>query len=430
MSTFTMIFLGALAMSMGVRLWLARRHQTHVRQHRPQVPAAFRDKITPDNHQRAADYTVAKTRLEMIEIVLSAALLLLWTLGGGLAWLDAGWRSLQFSPLITGVGVLLSVFVLGQIFDLPLSVYHTFVLEQRFGFNRTTPALFLGDLFKQGVLLMVLGMPLAGLVLWLLESGGDLWWLYVWAAWMGLMLLMMWAYPALIAPLFNRFTPLQDGELRQRVLALLQKNGFASSPSANQAANQASGQGIFVMDGSRRSGHGNAYFTGLGANKRIVFYDTLLNSLTPNEIEAVLAHELGHFKRRHIHKRIAATAIMTLAGLALLGGLMAQPWFYTGLGVSQPSSYMALVLFLLVLPVFTFFMQPMSAYLMRKHEFEADDFAATQTNPADLVQALVKLYKENAATLTPDPLYSAYHDSHPPAPVRIAHLSAKLKGSL
>ncbi len=414
MPTFTIIFLCALVMSMGVRLWLARRHQTHVQNHRQQVPAVFRDKITLDNHQRAADYTVAKTRLEMVDIFIGAGLLLIWTLGGGLAWLDAHWHGLQLAPLATGVGVLLSVFVLGHILELPMSAYHTFVLEQRFGFNRTTPTLFLGDTFKQGALLIVLGVPLAGLVLWLLESSGEWWWLYTWAVWMGFMLLMMWAYPALIAPLFNRFTPLQDGELRQRVLVLLQKNGFTA------------GQDIFVMDGSRRSGHGNAYFTGLGANKRIVFYDTLINSLTPDEIEAVLAHELGHFKRHHIHKRIAATAIMTLIGLALLGWLMIQPWFYTGLGVTQPSSYMALVLFLLVLPVFTFFMQPIQSGVMRKHEFEADDFAATQTNPADLVQALVKLYKENAATLTPDPLYSAYHDSHPPAPVRIANLSAKL----
>ena len=414
MPTFTIIFLCALVMSMGVRLWLARRHQTHVQNHRQQVPAVFRDKITLDNHQRAADYTVAKTRLEMVDIFIGAGLLLIWTLGGGLAWLDAHWHGLQLAPLATGVGVLLSVFVLGHILELPMSAYHTFVLEQRFGFNRTTPTLFLGDTFKHGALLIVLGVPLAGLVLWLLESSGEWWWLYTWAVWMGFMLLMMWAYPALIAPLFNRFTPLQDGELRQRVLVLLQKNGFTA------------GQDIFVMDGSRRSGHGNAYFTGLGANKRIVFYDTLINSLTPDEIEAVLAHELGHFKRHHIHKRIAATAIMTLIGLALLGWLMIQPWLYTGLGVTQPSSYMALVLFLLVLPVFTFFMQPLSAYVMRKHEFEADDFAATQTNPADLVQALVKLYKENAATLTPDPLYSAYHDSHPPAPVRIANLSVKL----
>lgn len=418
MSLFTIVFLSALAMSMGTRLWLARRHQVHVQSHRQHVPVAFRDKITAENHQRAADYTVAKTRLEMIDIFISAALLLLWTLGGGLAWLDASWRGLQFAPLVTGVGVLLSVLLLGQLLDLPLSAYHTFTLEQRFGFNRTTPALFLGDIFRQGGLLIVVGAPLAGLILWLLESSGGWWWLTTWAAWMGFMLLMMWAYPALIAPLFNRFTPLQDGELRQRVVALLEKNGFSSKSSW--------GQSIFVMDGSRRSGHGNAYFTGLGANKRIVFYDTLLNSLTPDEIEAVLAHELGHFKRHHIHKRIAATAVMTLISLALLGWLMTQSWFYTSLGVTQPSSYIALVLFLLVLPVFTFFIQPLSAYLMRKHEFEADDFAATQTNPADLVQALVKLYKENAATLTPDPLYSAYHDSHPPAPVRIANLSAKL----
>ena len=416
MPTFTIIFLGALAMSMGTRLWLARRHQVHVQSHRQQVPVAFRDKITAENHQRAADYTVAKTRLEMIDIFISAALLLIWTLGGGLAWLDESWRGLQLAPLVTGVGVLLSVLLIGQLLELPLSAYHTFKLEQRFGFNRTTPTLFLGDIFKQAVLLIVLGAPLAALILWLLDSSGGWWWLTTWAAWMGFMLLMMWAYPALIAPLFNRFTPLQDGELRQRVMALLQKNGFTA------------GQGIFVMDGSRRSGHGNAYFTGLGANKRIVFYDTLLNSLTPDEIEAVLAHELGHFKRRHIHKRIAATAVMTLISLAVLGWLMTQPWFYTSLGVTQASSYIALVLFLLVLPVFTFFAQPLSAYLMRKHEFEADDFAATQTNPADLVQALVKLYKENAATLTPDQLYSAYHDSHPPAPGRIANLSAKLGG--
>ncbi len=416
MPVFTIIFISALIISMSVRLWLARRHQVHVQNHRQHVPEVFRDKVTHDNHQRAADYTIAKTRLEMLDIFISAALLLIWTLGGGLAWLDASWRDLQLSPLVTGVAVLLSVFVLGQLLELPLSIYHTFALEQRFGFNRTTPALFLGDTVKQGMLLIILGAPLASLVLWLLDSSGGWWWLTTWAAWMGFMLLIMWAYPALIAPLFNRFTPLQEGELRQRVLALLQKNGFTSS------------QGIFVMDGSRRSGHGNAYFTGLGTNKRIVFYDTLLNSLTPDEIEAVLAHELGHFKHHHIHKRIATTAIMTLAGLALLGWLMVQPWFYTGLGVTQPSSYIALILFLLVLPVFTFFMQPIQSHMMRKHEFEADDYAATQTNPTDLIRALVKLYKENAATLTPDPLYSAYHDSHPPAPVRIAHLSAKLGG--
>lgn len=412
-SSFTLIFLATLALSAGIRLWLAQRQRNHVLAHRNAPPAAFRDKIPASAHQRAADYTVAKIRLETLDIFIGAAVLLGWTLGGGLDLADSAWRNLELSPLATGVGVLLTVFIVSQLLDLPLSAYHTFGLEQRFGFNRTSPKIFISDLLKQGILLLALGAPLAWAVLWLLENAGALWWLYTWAVWMGFMLLMMWAYPAFIAPLFNKFQPLADEGLRDRVLALLSRNGFAS-------------QGIFVMDGSRRSGHGNAYFTGLGANKRIVFFDTLLDKLTSDEIEAVLAHELGHFKRRHIHKRILLTAALTLAGLAILGGLLAQPWFYSGLGVSQPSSYLGLILFLLVAPVFNFFMQPVMAWLMRKHEFEADDFAARQSDPQNLIRALVKLYEENAATLTPDPLYSAYHDSHPPAPVRIANLSAKL----
>lgn len=413
MTVFTLIFLVMLTLSAGIRLWLVHRQQTHVLTHRKHVPDAFLDKIPASAHQRAADYTVAKTRLETAEICISALLLVGWTLGGGLDLMDNVWRNLHLTPIATGVGVLISIFMLTQLLDLPMSVYQTFRLEQRFGFNHTTPRLFIIDLIKQSVLLLVLGAPLAWLVLWLLGNSGSLWWLYTWAVWMGFILLMMWAYPAVIAPLFNKFKPLQDGALRDRVLALLNRNGFAS-------------QGIFVMDGSRRSGHGNAYFTGLGTNKRIVFFDTLINALSADEIEAVLAHELGHFKRHHIHKRIALTAVAALAGLALLGWLLDQAWFYTGLGVTQPSPYMGLILFLLVTPVFNFFMQPVSAYFMRKHEFEADDFAAAQTDPNDLIRALVKLYKENAATLTPDPLYSAYHDSHPPAPVRIANLSAKL----
>ncbi|MGD8312649.1 MAG: M48 family metallopeptidase, partial [Gammaproteobacteria bacterium] len=296
---------------------------------------------------------------------------------------------------------------------LPFSLYHTFVVEQRFGFNRTSIATFLGDLLKQGLLLLAIGGPLIALALWIMQASGGLWWLYVWIVWMVFTLIMYWAYPAVIAPLFNKFSPLENDSLKQRIQALLDKCGFRS-------------RGIFVMDGSRRSGHGNAYFTGFGNNKRIVFFDTLLESLEPREIEAVLAHELGHFRLRHIQKRLLSSAVLSLGGLAILGWLAGESWFYHGLGVTRTSPWMALLLFMMVMPVFAFFLQPLMSWLSRRHEFEADAYAVRQSSGTDLIRALVKMYRENASTLTPDPLYSAFHDSHPPAPVRIAHISGNM----
>jgi STE24 endopeptidase len=414
MHSFTLLFLLMLALSLGVESWLAGRQARHVQTHRAALPEAFVGQISLQAHQKAADYTLGKLKLGRYERIYGALILLLFTLGGGLNLLDQLWQSLGLSALWLGVGFILSLLLISSLLELPFSLYRTFRLEQAFGFNRTTPTLFISDMFKQGLLLLVLGIPLIALVLWLMQSAGALWWLYVWLVWSGFTLLMLWAYPAFIAPLFNRFEPLKDEALRQRIDALLTRCGFTS-------------QGIFVMDGSRRSAHGNAYFSGTGNNKRIVFFDTLLESLNGDEIEAVLAHELGHFRRKHVRSRLIQMMLMSFLGLALLGWLIQQPWFFSALGVGEPSTHAALVLFLLVMPVFSFFIQPLMALSMRKHEFEADDFAAEQASADDLIRALVKLYKENASTLTPDPLYSAWHDSHPPAPVRIAHLSSRLK---
>ena len=391
---------------------LAVRHIRHVRGNRAAVPEAFRDRITLSAHQRAADYTAARTRAGLIEFLFGNLVLLGWTLAGGLQFLDTVWRTHAAPGIVLGTGFILSVILIASILDLPFAIYRTFVLEQRFGFNKTTPRLFVTDMLKQAMLLLVIGTPMIALVLWIMQAAGPLWWVYVWLTWLGFNLLMMWAYPAFIAPLFNKFRPLEDASLQQRIEALLDRNGFAS-------------QGVFVMDGSARSTHGNAYFTGMGTNKRIVFFDTLVNELSPEEIEAVLAHELGHFRCHHIRKRIAIMGLTFFAGLALLGWLINAPWFYSGLGVQTASTHMALTLFALIAPVFTFFLVPLFSYLSRRHEFEADDFAAAQAQTENLIQALVKLYRENANTLTPDPLYSAFHDSHPPAPIRIAHLSAR-----
>lgn len=412
MSAFSIVFVVAVIANLTLQAWLAHRHVSHVRTHRERVPSAFAAEIPLSAHRKAADYTVARTRFGVLELGIGLALLLVWTLGGGLDLLDRAWRVTDWPLLGIGVAVMVSAMAIMGLLDLPLSAYRTFVIEQRFGFNRATPAIFLSDAAKQGLLLVLIGSPLAALVLWLMANAGEYWWLYVWLTWMGFSLLMMWAYPAFIAPLFNKFRPLDNESLRSRIETLLERNGFSS-------------QGIFVMDGSTRSTHGNAYFTGLGANKRIVFFDTLLKELEPREIEAVLAHELGHFKRRHVVKLMAMMAAMSLAGLALLGYLIEQPWFYLGLGVSEPSLHTAMLLFLMVAPVFGSFLQPLMAKLSRKYEFEADAFAARQADARTLVQALVKLYKENANTLTPDPLFSAFHDSHPPAPVRIAHLQGQ-----
>ncbi len=410
-SVFTILFLIALGLYSAIQIWLSNRHLRHVAAHRSAVPDAFSDQIDLDAHQKAADYTLAKTSLERIEIIIGAVILLAWTLGGGLEWLDSVWSRIDLSTLWIGTGFLLSLFALLSIIDIPMSIYRTFVLEEKFGFNRTTVKTFITDQIKQFFLLIIIGAPLIATVLWLMENMGEFWWLWVWAVWTGFGLLMMWAYPAFIAPLFNKFNPLEEGSLKQRIQDLMTRCGFKSN-------------GIFIIDGSKRSGHGNAYFTGLGQNKRIVFFDTLIESLSTDEIEAVLAHELGHFKRKHIIKRIVSMAIFSLAGLAILGWLMTQDWFYTGLGVSTPSLHAALALFLIALPVFTFFLHPITSWVSRKHEFEADAYAAEVSSAKSLTDALVKLYEENANTLTPDPLYSAFHDSHPPAAVRIAHLAS------
>ena len=412
---FTTIFMAALAIHLFVRLWLSLRQTSMVLRHRDAVPTEFADHISLSEHQKAADYTLAGATFGRITLVFNALLLLGWTLAGGLNQLDQFWLSfslISLSPVQTGVAVLLSFMFLGSLLELPFSIYQTFVLENRFGFNRTTLATFIGDLAKEWLLLLVLGAPIIAVVLSLMNRSGDLWWLFVWIFWTGFSLLLMWAFPTFIAPLFNKFLPLEDTSLKARIENLLNRCGFKS-------------KGIFVMDGSRRSGHGNAYFTGLGNNKRIVFFDTLIQSLTPDEIEAVLAHELGHFARKHVFKRMAGMMIGSLAALALLGWLMKQPSFYQDLGVTIPSSYMALALFLMISPLFSVFLQPVLSYFSRKQEFEADDFAKQNARASDLVHALVKLYKENASTLTPDPLYSAFHDSHPPAPIRIAHLQAQ-----
>ena len=416
MNWISLIFLLALALSLAIQFWLDRRQITHVQRHRSAVPDAFRERIPLEAHQKAADYTITRLRMGVLELALGAVLLLIWTLGGGLQLLDNVWRDMALSPLLTGVLVIFSVLIISSLLELPFAIYRTFVIEQRFGFNRTSPGVFITDQIKHLLVLLILGVPLASLVLWLMQDADPLWWLYVWAVWMGFSLLMLWAWPAFIAPLFNKFAPLEDQVLKQRIEELLSRCGFKSN-------------GVFVMDGSKRSSHGNAYFSGLGTNKRIVFFDTLLKSLNPDEVEAVLAHELGHFKRRHIQKRIISMAVLSLAGLAILAWLMKLPEFYTGLGIAEPSTYMALILFMMVSPIFSLYLQPLLAHFSRKHEFEADDYAAQQSDAAILIQALVKLYEENASTLTPDPLYSAFHDSHPPAPVRVAHLSRKLAGS-
>lgn len=412
MNLFTTLFLISLSASIIVQWILVQRHINHIRSNRENVPEAFNDKIPVDAHHKAADYTQAKVKTGLAELIIGSLFLIIWTLGGGLQILDNWWRSFGFSDIWTGTGFILSVFAIMSIVDLPMSLYRTFKLEQSFGFNKMTPKIFIGDLLKNAVIGLLIGTPLLLLVLWIMESSGSYWWLYVWATWLSFSLIMMWAYPAFIAPIFNKFRPLDNEELRTRIENLLSRNGFKS-------------QGIFVMDGSTRSSHGNAYFTGLGANKRIVFFDTLIDELSYDEIEAVLAHELGHFKCNHIRKRISVLGGVFLAGLGILGWLINEAWFYNGLGVEQASTYMALVLFLIASPAFTFFLQPVFSFISRQHEFEADDFAASQAQTENLITALVSLYRENANTLTPDPMYSAFHDSHPPAPIRIAHLKSK-----
>ena len=412
MNAFTIIFLFAVVISYAVEYWLARRQCAYVLAHRDSVPVAFRDSITLEAHQKAADYTLAKAKLGEVDRAVSLAVLMLFTLGGGIDRVAEFWMGFEWPTILTGVTVILSTLLLIQLIDLPISIYMTFDLEDRFGFNRNTPKQYAKDHLLQMALGLAIGGPLLALILWVMGTVGPLWWVLAWAILQSFSILMSWAFPTLIAPLFNKFSPLEDATLRERIEALLGRCGFHS-------------KGIFVMDGSRRSGHGNAYFTGIGNNKRIVFFDTLVNSLSHEELEAVLAHELGHFKRKHVLKMLITSAVISLAGLGLLGWLMGQNWFYEGLGVSQQSNSTALLLFMLAMPSFTLFLQPTMAYFQRKFEFEADDFASVYARPRDLISALVKLYRDNASTLTPDPLYSAFHYSHPPAAIRIANLESK-----
>lgn len=414
MQQFSLLFVFALLISLLIQLWLSARQKKSVVSHRGAVPDDFAEHISLESHQKAADYTVAKLAPNKIELVYSSVLLLIWTLGGGLEWLDQLVRSYQLSSIYTGIIVILSMLFISSILDLPFTLYRTFSIEQRFGFNRTNAARFIKDMLLNVMLTLVLAVPLIAGILWLMQGASPFWWIYVWAFLFAFGLIVSFIYPTFIAPIFNKFSPLDDAGLRERIEKLMSRCGFSNN-------------GIFVMDGSKRSSHGNAYFTGLGKNKRIVFFDTLLNSLDQDEVEAVLAHELGHFKHHHIRKGLILNAVITLFSLAVLAWLIKQDVFYNALGVSQASTYMALILFSIITPLVSVYFQPAMSYFSRKHEFEADDFAAEQSKPQTLITALVKLYQDNANTLTPDPLYSAFHDSHPPAPVRIANLSSKIK---
>ena len=411
MTPFALTFLAVLTLATVLRLWLGVRHIGYVQAHRSAVPPQFAEEVSLEAHQRAADYTSAKTRVALAGVAVDTALVLWLTFGGGVQlfyetaalWLEG--------EIARGLALIALLSIVTTLVELPLGLYRTFRIEERFGFNKMTPALYWIDFAKSAALAAAFGLPLAACVLWLMQAAGEYWWLYAWLVWIVFNLFMLAIYPTWIAPLFNRFSPMQDAELRARVERLLARCGFKV-------------KGLMVMDGSRRSSHGNAYFTGFGNSKRIVFFDTLLTRLTPPEVEAVLAHELGHFRLRHVVKRIVWIFAASLAFLWLLDFLMHQDWFYAGLNVEARSTAVALVLFFLVLPSFTFLAQPVLSSYSRKHEFEADRYAAEYARAEDLVSALVKLYKDNASTLTPDPVHSAFYDSHPPAVARIARLQA------
>ena len=411
--TFTFLFILGLVLSVATRYYLAGRHMRHIAKHRHEVPTDFASKITLPEHHKAADYTMAKLRLGFIEIALSAAILIGFTLLGGLQYIHELTLDILGPGILQQITLLISISLITGIIDLPFSWYRQFTIEERFGFNRMTPALFFTDLIKGVLLGLAIGLPLLWVVLTLMTEAGEYWWVWTWFVWVAFNALMLWLFPTFIAPLFNKFKPLEDGPLKDRIENLLKRCDFTS-------------QGLFIMDGSKRSAHGNAYFTGMGKAKRIVFFDTLIERLSPEEIEAVLAHELGHFKRQHIRKRLIQSFALSFLVLALLGWISTKAWFYLSLGVMPDitghNAGLALALFSLVMPVFGFFLTPINSMGSRKHEYEADSFAAEKSSAKDLISALVKLYQDNAATLTPDPLYSKFYDSHPPAPLRIAHL--------
>ena len=412
----TLVFSAALVLGLLVKLYLSSRQIRHVARHRDAVPAAFAATISLASHQKAADYTLTKARFGLLELAFGTAVLLGWTLLGGLDTLNqalAGTRLADWGPLAQQLALVAGFGLISGALDLPFTLYSTFRIEERFGFNKMSFKLWLGDLLKSTLVGIVIGLPIVALILWLMGSAGRLWWLWAWAVWMGFNLLILVLYPTVIAPMFNKFKPLEDESLKARVTALMQRCGFAA-------------KGLFVMDGSKRSAHANAYFTGFGAAKRVVFYDTLLKQLSPAEVDAVLAHELGHFKHKHIIQRIVMLFAMSLAGFALIGFLSQQVWFYTGLGVrpnlGAPNDALALLLFMLAVPLFSFFISPLFAQLSRKHEFEADAYAAKQTDGRDLSSALLKLYQDNASTLTPDPVFVKFYYSHPPASERLARM--------
>jgi STE24 endopeptidase len=413
---FTLVFAAALIVGLLVRFYLATRQIRHVAQNRSAVPAAFAATISLESHQKAADYTIAKARFGLLEMAFGAALLLGWTLLGGIDVLSQAVNNTglaSYDNLIPQLALLAAFAIISGLLDLPFTLYSTFKIEERFGFNKMTFKLWLSDMVKGLLVGAVIGLPVVALILWLMSSAGSLWWLWAWGTWMGFNLLILVLYPTVIAPLFNKFKPLDDETLKVRVTALMQRCGFAA-------------KGFFVMDGSKRSAHANAYFTGFGAAKRVVFYDTLLKQLSPAEVDAVLAHELGHFKHKHIIKRIVGMFAMSLVGFALLGWLSSQMWFYTGLGIRPDlnggNDALALLLFMLVVPLFSFFISPIFAQFSRKHEFEADAYAVAQTDGKDLQSALLKLYQDNASTLTPDPVYVKFYYSHPPASERLARM--------
>ena len=413
---FTLLFVLALVVGLLTRFYLASRQLRHVARHRSAVPAAFAATITLPAHQKAADYTMAKGRFGLLEMTFGAAVLLGWTLLGGLDALNQaiGHSGLAaYGALVPQLALLAAFGLISGLLDLPFTLYSTFRLEERFGFNKMTFRLWLADMLKGTLIGALIGLPIAAVILWLMGSAGRMWWLWAWGVWMAFNLMALVLYPTVIAPMFNKFKPLEDETLKVRVTALMQRCGFAA-------------KGLFVMDGSKRSAHANAYFTGFGAAKRVVFYDTLLQQLKPAEVDAVLAHELGHFHHKHIIKRIVLMFALSLAGFALLGWLSSQVWFYTGLGVlpnmTSPNDALALLLFLMVTPLFTFFVSPLLAQLSRNHEFEADAYAITQTDGRDLANALLKLYQDNANTLTPDPLFVKFYYSHPPASERLGRI--------
>ncbi len=419
----TWLFAAALVASLLVKFWLATRQMRHVATHRAEVPAPFAGRVTLAAHQKAADYTLAKGRLGLLSAAWGSALLLGWTLLGGLDALNGAlYDAVQprFGDMAYQLALIAAFALIGGLLDLPFELYGTFRVEQRFGFNRMTPKLYVADLAKGLLVGALVGLPIAALILWIMGASGGLWWLWAWGAWMGINLLLLVLYPTVIAPLFNTFVPLADEALKARVQALMARCGFAA-------------KGLFVMDGSKRSAHANAYFTGFGAAKRVVFFDTLLSKLAPGEVEAVLAHELGHFRHRHVLKRIALMFAFSLAGFALLGWAASQPGFYLGLGVrpsmTSPNDALALLLFMMVAPVFGFFVSPLMAQMSRRHEFEADAYACRQASGDDLAAALLKLHEDNAATLTPDPVYVRFYYSHPPASERLAALARQAPGA-